>query len=563
MVTRPTAPAPQTLSDPVRARLERGVIQAMASDDPSRELCLVVADLGRSLGADRCSLLTPLGPDGLRIFASTDPESIGDTVIALDRYPELDQVVRSGAPVLIRDVRSSELLRSVRMLVDSSGIVSIVAAPLRLREVFAVLRMTSNSRAFGPGDLHLLEDAARVVERTVCEQHTRDRLENGWRRLGAKLSDVLFEVLPDGRIGAVHGGRDPALVEAIEAGSGKPVCEVLEDPGDRSNGWLAEVLTGSTEVRARPKIAFGDGRKGSVRVTASLDQHLPPHALVSVNSVVSPPSGLQGEVVFEPAAPEFEGTDHATLLATIDQLEGRLTEMQHRVEDLAARRTLFFSSSAHELKTPLTVLQVYLETLLNELASGLSDEQISFIVICHESVLRLRRLVLDMVDLAALETGRVRLQIERVETTQALATVIEEMRSLADRAEVELRLESTAPVAARADEGRLQQIVRNLIDNSIKNTPAGGSVVVTAERENDSVQITVTDTGIGISADHIDEVFDVFVQIRHDRQKDGSGLGLAVCRKLADAMGGRISVHSEDGRGSVFTVRIPAWPDDE
>ena len=442
MVTRPTAPAPETLPDSVRKQLEHDVIQAMASDDPAGELC-------------------------------------------------------------------------------------------------------------------------RVVERTVLEHEVGRRTESGWCRLAAEISDAVFEVLPDGRISAIHGGRDRAMVNTITAASGRPLVQVLDDPEDRTNGWLIEMLTGSTHVSARPEVISVDGHRIPVRVTCSQDHHLPPHALVALTSVVSRPSGKLNDASAETDAPETSRADHATLHATIGQLEDRLAEMQHRIEHLAARRTLFFSSSAHELKTPLTVLQVYLETLLNELAPGLSDEQVSFLEICHESVLRLRRLVLDMVDLAALETGRVRLQIERVETAPALAMVIDEMRPLAERAEIELHLETLSPAPARADEGRVQQIVRNLIDNSLKNTPSGGSVTVRTDLDGDSIRITVSDTGIGIPADRVDEVFDEFIRLQSDHPKDGSGLGLAVCRRLVDAMGGRISVRSERDKGSVFTVLIPAWPTDE
>ncbi len=563
MVTRPTAPDPGSLPDPVRAKFEQGVIRAMASDDPAAELCRVVANLGRSLKADRCSLLTPLGRDRLRIFASTDPESIGDTVIALDRYPELDQVVASGAPVLIRDAHSSQLLRSVRNLVQSSGIVSIVAAPLRLQEVLAVLRMTSNSRAFSPSDLGRLQAAARVVERAVLEHDVERRIDDGWIRLAVELSDAFFEVLPDARISAVHGGRDQSIVNAIRTASGMPLSHILDDPADPTDGWLIEMLTGSSPVSESPKTVLVDDHKVPVRVNSSLDTHLPPRVLVSLTAVAPRFSQPPDDASTEIDAPGATGRDQVMLRATIGQLEERLAEMQDRVEHLAARRTLFFSSSAHELKTPLTVLQVYLETLLNELAPGLSDEQVSYIEICHESVLRLRRLVLDMVDLAALETGRVRLQIERVEITPALAAVIEEMRPLAERAEIKLGLEAVSSASVRADEGRLQQIVRNLIDNSLKNTPAGGSVTLRTERDGDSMSISVSDTGIGIQAGRIAEVFDEFVRLHPDQRKDGSGLGLAVCRKLVDAMGGKISVRSEHDEGSVFTVQIPAWPGED
>jgi len=261
-----------------------------------------------------------------------------------------------------------------------------------------------------------------------------------------------------------------------------------------------------------------------------------------------------------PASKAASDPAHDELRRTVELQAAQIAELQSQVEDLSQRRTLFLSSSAHELKTPLTVLQVYLETLVDELAAGLSEEQLSFINICHESVLRLRRLVLDLVDLAAIESGKVTLEIGEVDLDHVLDEVVVEMGPLARRAKLARNLETEDRLTVRADDIRLQQIVRNLVDNSVKNTPPGGTITVKARGKGDRVRISVIDDGIGIPKDRIDSVFEEFVRIHPTEGKEGTGLGLAICLRLTEAMDGRISVTSDGDTGTTFDVDLPAVP---
>jgi len=239
-----------------------------------------------------------------------------------------------------------------------------------------------------------------------------------------------------------------------------------------------------------------------------------------------------------------------------------LEQLQRRIDELVARRTMFLSASAHELKTPLTVLQVYLETLLGDLSEGLSDEQIEFLRICHESMLKLRNLVIDLVDLAALERGELRFTVERVEVAPVLYAVRDEMEPLARHAEVTIEVECPERFpAARGDTDRVEQVVRNLVDNAIKNTPPEGTVTVRARHVEDRVELIVEDNGIGIPEEQLESIFVEYVTGADDdgRNSSGSGLGLAVCRRIVDNLKGCITVESIKGKGSTFTVKLPVW----
>lgn len=254
----------------------------------------------------------------------------------------------------------------------------------------------------------------------------------------------------------------------------------------------------------------------------------------------------------------------AALRAKVVHQRGTVDELLRERDDFDEIRSSFLSASAHELKTPLTVIQSYLEAVLEDIGEGLTDEQRSFLEIALRSSLRLRRLVIDLVDLAAIDSGKIPLDIGRVEVGPVVDAVCRQMSELARRSSIDVaRALPDVPVAARADAGRVEQIMLNLVDNALKFTPRGGSVVIRGRSRADSVRLEVCDSGIGIPADRVDLLFHEFSRLPDPdgKVRPGSGLGLAISRRLALAMGGRIEVESSPGEGSTFTLHLPRWPE--
>jgi signal transduction histidine kinase len=250
-------------------------------------------------------------------------------------------------------------------------------------------------------------------------------------------------------------------------------------------------------------------------------------------------------------------------MAAMDEseLKNECDALRQELGESRRRQQRMVSVWAHELKTPLTVVQSYLEILTTDLDDGLSEEQLSFLNITKESVHRLRRLVLDLVDLIGFRSGHLSVETDSVDVASLLDEVIDEMRPLADSADLELTHERPAVrVAVRADADRVNQIMRNLIDNAFKFTPPGGRVTVRTRVERAWVIIDVVDNGVGIHPDDIDQIFEEFVQLKRKglrRKQRGSGLGLAISRRIAEAHDGAIEVETELDRGSVFSVRLP------
>jgi two-component system sensor histidine kinase BaeS len=240
-----------------------------------------------------------------------------------------------------------------------------------------------------------------------------------------------------------------------------------------------------------------------------------------------------------------EGADEvASLAASFNEMAERLRKAQ------AAERS-FLLSVSHELKTPLTAIRGY--------AEGLAEEAVTpaeAVAVIRAEAGRLERLVQDLLDLARMNKREFAVHREQIDLAEVAAEVVRRYETQARSFEV--RLEAVAPAEAPAtgDADRLVQIASNLVENALRSTPAGGSVVVRAEPGS----LAVEDTGPGLAAGELPHAFERFFLFERyrGRRAVGTGLGLAIVKELAEAMGGSVEVQSEPGRGTTFTVRLPA-----
>jgi signal transduction histidine kinase len=218
----------------------------------------------------------------------------------------------------------------------------------------------------------------------------------------------------------------------------------------------------------------------------------------------------------------------------------------------------FLTMMSHELRTPMQAIMGYAELLLAGPRNSLTPEQVEDVQTIRRGASRLVDLVKQMLDLSRLEAG----QLELTATAVALPPVIEEVRQgVAPLAATKglalcIDLPEDLPLVV-GDEMGLCQILLNLAGNAVKYTDQG-EVRVSAERGEREVSVTVSDTGIGIAPDVLPHIFDEFRQVHHGttRKYDGAGLGLTIAKRLAERMGGRLSVASQPGTGSSFTLHL-------
>jgi signal transduction histidine kinase len=268
----------------------------------------------------------------------------------------------------------------------------------------------------------------------------------------------------------------------------------------------------------------------------------------------------------------------ATLLSLRDITDRRALEQERlaraQAEAGSEAKSEFLALMSHELRTPLNAVIGYAELLMVDGAEPISAEQRAKLARVLASGKHLRDLVDQMLDLAEAGEGRLTVGHATVPAARPANAALAEAREKAEKAGVQLATTCLDDdgVAFSGDEERVKQILALLLDNAIKFTPRGGTVEMVCDRveevpkgvrHHDSVPMTrwrVTDTGIGVAAEHASSIFDPFVQIDggHTREHDGSGLGLTIGRSLARLMGGDLTVESEPQRGSSFTLWLPA-----
>ncbi len=243
----------------------------------------------------------------------------------------------------------------------------------------------------------------------------------------------------------------------------------------------------------------------------------------------------------------------------VQELAQSFNSMNRRVQSSQQSQRAFVANVSHELKTPLTSVQGFAQAILDSTAATPDAQRQAAQVIYDESA-RMHRMVLDLLDLARLDAGTLDLQRTPVELAALLNSIAEKFSPQARAANVTINVESAALPLITGDGDRLAQVFTNLVDNALKFTPAGGSITLKAAATGSSVHVEVTDTGAGIPAEAQVHIFDRFYQADPSRPggaRHGAGLGLAIVKEIVAAHGGKISVRSEQGVGSTFTVTLP------
>jgi len=249
-------------------------------------------------------------------------------------------------------------------------------------------------------------------------------------------------------------------------------------------------------------------------------------------------------------------------------LDGKVDEMAQmnmRLYEMNMVKSDFLATMSHELRTPLNSILGFSEVLAG--IHALDDKQKRYVQNIQKSGRTLLEMINDILDLAKMESGKMESRVTEFRMQQIIAAQADMARPLAEKKNIDLEtsIEPDLP-PMRQDQARVQQILNNLLSNAIKFTPEGGRVSVTAQRdERDFLVMRVIDTGVGIAAEDQQVIFEKFRQGRvgapsgdaMTREFSGSGLGLSIVKELSKLLGGEVSVASELGKGSAFTVRIP------
>lgn len=232
-----------------------------------------------------------------------------------------------------------------------------------------------------------------------------------------------------------------------------------------------------------------------------------------------------------------------------------ITELR-RLENI---RRDFVSNVSHELKTPLTAIQAYTETLLDG-ALEEPEHRIGFVERIAEQANRLHALIQDLLQLARIESGENVFEVQPVDVASVVDECVEEQSAVAQSKSQCLFTEpSVSEISVRADAEGLRTILSNLIDNAVKYTQEGGTIAVRWRAEEGSAVIEVQDNGPGIPEEHHPRIFERFYRVDRARSRDvgGTGLGLSIVKHLVQVFGGEIDIRSQPGQGTTFAVHLP------
>jgi signal transduction histidine kinase len=257
---------------------------------------------------------------------------------------------------------------------------------------------------------------------------------------------------------------------------------------------------------------------------------------------------------------EVENRDElGALAANVNRMNDELSRLYSELEETSRHKSEFLASMSHELRTPLNAVIGFSQVLREEMFGSINEKQAEYLDDIISSGNHLLSLINDVLDLSKVEAGQVELEIRSFSLRDALerGVVMVRERATGDGVQVELAAAQDVDVI-EGDERRIKQVIFNLLSNAVKFTPAGGAVDVRAARVNGEVRISVADTGPGIARGDHARIFEEFQQSEAGlEQREGTGLGLPLSKRLVELHGGRIWLESELGKGSTFVFTLP------
>jgi signal transduction histidine kinase len=350
-------------------------------------------------------------------------------------------------------------------------------------------------------------------------------------------------------VGTATVGRDGAIIDVNEAFARLvgPVGSIYDAIAEGQAGLVSEllVLAAGEWCASRASLVASDGNLVDCEISA----------IASGEHVL-----LVAELLHEPA-----DRLNRHLLELNDELiaaRRALADGNRKLRELDDLKNMFIASASHDLKTPLTSIIGWAEMLEDE---ALDDDARPMVVTIGRSAMRMLAMIDDLLGAAQVMAGELRLERAPADFAGVLRHAVEAIEPVATAGGVTVELDGPASLVAFVDERRVLQILDNLLSNAVKYSPDGGSVDVACVRSGSEISVTVSDGGIGIPPEDQAQLFGRFFRASTARARgiEGTGLGLANARALAEAHGGRLDCASELGVGSTFTLVLPAGADQE
>ena len=444
----------------------------------------------------------------------------------------LDDVVSKGKPIVGREV--PVLLARTRGGVLEQRFIDFVYQPLTGEDGAnpgIVIHGTDVTE-----DVHARDEIERLLRVSEQARSDAEASEARYRFLADSIPVQVWTADPSGALDYVSQRTAEYFgVQEDSVLGDRWLAQLHQDDVDRTVGrWMQSIATGAPyEVEFRVRSVMDDGYRWHLaRAQAQRDEH--------------------GAII------QWFGTN--TDIEDWKRAEAELRRLTIEATEANRAKSDFLAAMSHELRTPLNAIGGYAQLIEMGVRGAVTDEQRIDLLKIQRSKDHLQSLVSDVLNFAKAGIGRIEYRMDSVNVQATLESVLEMIApQVAEKALRLVPAESAPTITVVGDEDKVRQVLLNLLANSLKFTPAGGTVALDVSTTDADVSISVTDTGIGVPADKIESIFEPFVQAEralHARDQ-GVGLGLAISRQLARAMRGELTAVSESGRGSTFTLTLP------
>jgi signal transduction histidine kinase len=373
-----------------------------------------------------------------------------------------------------------------------------------------------------------------------------------------------------GRLSTVMGKIVESDQRGASAGDQAPLRHRAEQLAIDLN-HLATVLANATKAKtddliARNASSYASSRNLFIGVAAGAIVLALVLGFVLSWSLIGPIQRIDARLAAI-ASGDFSGRVYVTnrdelgaLAANVNRMNDELDRLYRELEEASLHKSEFLANMSHELRTPLNAIIGFSQVLRERMFGEVNEKQEEYLDDILSSGNHLLSLINDVLDLSKVEAGQVELDIAPFSLRDALERGVVMVREWATNGGVKIALAADADVdVVEGDERRIRQVIFNLLSNAVKFTPAGGAVDVNATQVDGEVRVLVADTGPGIASEDHERIFEEFQQTEAGiEQREGTGLGLALSKRLVELHGGRIWVESELGKGSTFAFTLPA-----
>jgi PAS domain S-box-containing protein len=500
----------------------------------------------------------------------------------IQRIPNIPSESIFSLPTILGNINPREII-SVP-IIDSNEVVAIISLAsvkgfsISAVRLFEEIMVTLTARFNGVVSFQKTKDFAERIDYQNRElEKSKDELAKASqynRSLIEANIDPLVTIGPDGKITDVNKSTENVTGRTREQLIGSDFSDYFTDPENAKAGYKKVFNDGFVrDYELAIRHANGDITPVFYNASVYKDEKGQVIGIFAAARDISERKQTEQELnsqykKLEAQTEELQSqseelqTQSEELRSTSEELQEqnvRLAAKSIEVEEANRLKSEFLSNMSHELRTPLNSIMALSNVLIQRSKNKLSNEENSYLEIIERNGRNLLKLINDILDLSKIEAGKVEISLKQTNIATLLENVHENLRPLATKKGLDftIQVQDNIPLV-ETDEARLQQVLTNIIGNALKFTEKG-QVSINTETVNDCINISISDTGIGIPKSDLPHIFDKFRQVdgTSSRTYEGTGLGLSIVFEQVNIIGGKINVESEIGKGSVFTISIP------